>query len=229
MDRAGNWRLPLDPDARGPLLVLGGLAVLGLWGAWWWVWAPALALFAGVCGFFRDPARPIPRDRGAVVSPADGKVTHITTNEDPEAGPVGGPCISIFLSVLDVHVNRFPHEGTVETIHYEAGRFLNALNPDSGRENESNWLHLRCGGRRLTVRQIAGLIARRIVCRAQEGQTLRRGQRFGLIRFGSRTELYLPPGARVEARVGQKVRGGRSVLAYLPDEEEPDLSTPSMD
>lgn len=219
MARRKQTRLPLDPSAWGPVTLLGALTIAGFTFAWGWLWVPAGLLLLATVWFFRDPPRPPPRVPGAVLSPADGRVTAITTNEDPEAGPVGGPCVSIFLSVLNVHVTRCPCAGTVESMHYEPGRFLNAMNPASSRENESNWIWLRCGAHRLTVRQIAGLIARRIVCRVARDQPLRRGQRIGIIRFGSRVELYLPPESRVAVDVGQNVQGARTIVAYLPEEK----------
>jgi phosphatidylserine decarboxylase len=211
-------RLPFDADARIPaitlILIACGAFILG----WPLLYIPALAAAGYVLFFFRDPTRPIPNIPGAVVSPADGKVVRIRTNMDPEAGPVGGPCITIFLSVLNVHINRAPFAGKVEAIRYKPGEFLNALDDESNDRNECNWVHMQSGRYQMTVRQIAGLIARRIVCRVHEGQELKRGQRIGLIRFGSRTELYLPPEARLQVEVGQTVQGGRSILAYLPED-----------
>jgi phosphatidylserine decarboxylase len=209
-------RLPFDPDCKPWAMGLGLLAVLGFVLAIAWLWIPCLLLLAAMLGFFRDPPRRAPRIPGAVVSPADGKVDMIHANQDPEAGPVGGPCITIFLSVLDVHVNRAPYDGVVEAVRHRPGLFLNALNPESTTRNEANLIRLRSGRFELAVNQIAGVIARRIVCRVQPGQRLRRGERIGLIRFGSRTQLYLPPEARVQVEVGQRVRGGLSVMAYLP-------------
>ncbi len=206
----------MDPDGLLwglPALVAGGVG--WVWG-WEWLWIGAIGLMAGLAWFFRDPARRIPREAGAIVSPADGKVTEIAPNEDAARGPVPGTRVSIFLSVMDCHVNRAPCAGEVRAIRYRRGRFLNALSPASGDANESNWISLDCGQRGIAVRQIAGLIARRIVCRVSEGEVLERGQRIGLIRFGSRVELYLPAEARIEVRVGQKVRGGASVVAFWP-------------
>ena len=218
MQQLGNRRFPLDSEAWIPSLILAVLAIFGFIFALTWLWIPMLVALGVVVFFFRDPPRSVPRIPGAVVSPADGKICAIQTNEDPEAGPVGGPCITIFLSVLNVHINRSPYEGQVERIHYKPGEFLNALNAQSSAKNESNWVYLRCGRYRMTVRQIAGLIARRIVCRVREGQHLHRGQRIGLIRFGSRTELYLPAEARVQVEIGQTVKGGLTIMAYLPED-----------
>ena len=212
-------RIPLDPDIHRVALVLGVVTAVTFCLAIAWLWVPLLIVLLTLLMFFRDPPRRVPDRPGAVVSPADGKVVSIHTNEDPEAGPVGGPCVAIFLSVLNVHVNRAPYDGRVDLIQHRPGLFLNAMNPESGRRNESNWVFMDCGPCKMTVRLIAGLIARRIVCRVEEGQQLRRGQRIGLIRFGSRAELYLPPEAHLDVRVGDRVKGGESVIAHLPHEE----------
>lgn len=217
-------RLPFDPEIWRP--VFGPLAltltVIGYAFSWGWLWIPFGVISLIIFGFFRDPPRRVPRIRDAVLSPADGKVVSITTNDDPEKGPVGGPRICIFLSVFDVHVNRCPLTATVEKVRYEPGQFLNALDDASSDRNESNWIYLRYGKYPVTVRQIAGLIARRIVCRIHPGQRLGAGQRIGMIRFGSRTEIYLPPEARVQTRLGQKVRGGASILAFIPSQHPDD-------
>lgn len=217
MHKKETPRIPIDREAWLPSIILAVVAALGFIFYWTWLWVPATLALIVILGFFRDPPRRVPKVPGAVVSPADGKVCAIRTNSDPDAGPVGGQCITIFLSVLNVHINRSPYAGQVEAIYYKPGEFLNALDAASSDRNESNWVHLKCGRYEMTVRQIAGLIARRIICRVDEGQHLRRGQRFGLIRFGSRTELYLPPEARLNATVGQKVKGGLTILAYLPE------------
>jgi phosphatidylserine decarboxylase len=207
--------LPFDPDCLHFVLPLALVAVVGwIWG-WIWLWAPAGVVGLAVLAFFRDPPRRGPEIPGALWSPADGKVVAIEDNDDPSRGPVPGKMIAIFLSVLDCHVNRSPCAGEVVRIQYERGRFLNAQNPESGRRNENNWILLREGGREIAVRQVAGLIARRIVCRVRPEQRLGRGDRIGLIRFGSRTELYLPAEAEIRVRVGQRVYGARSVLAVL--------------
>lgn len=177
----------------------------------WGLFALIPGLFA--LNFFRDPQRvisPSPRD---VVSPADGVVTSVETLD---ATPwYAGRCIriSIFLNVFNVHVNRTPADATITKIEYKKGLFKSAMAADSGEVNEANTLWLKTPHGPMTVRQIAGLIARRIICPAQAGETLLKGERFGMIRFGSRTELYLPPSAEVLVRVGAKVNGGASVVA----------------
>ena len=221
MDESGGRpgpRIPVDPDCLQWAIPVALAAIVGwVWGVVW-IWAPAVVLLAALIMFFRDPARrgdPVP---GAIWSPADGKVVAIDENTDPIRGPVPGTRIAIFLSVLNCHINRSPCAGVVQRIRYEPGRFLNALDPESGNQNECNWIFIRSGTHDITVRQIAGLIARRIVCRIREEQSVARGQRIGLIRFGSRTELYLPPEAEIKVRVGQQVRGASSLIAILKDE-----------
>lgn len=211
-----NRAIPLDPDAFMFLIPLAVAGCVGaVWG-WVWLWAPCAALAIAVAGFFRDPPRRIPTDANAFVSPADGKIVAIGPNDDPEKGPVPGTKITIFLSVLNCHVNRAPCEGKVVGVVHKPGKFLNALDETSTDANECNWLFLETRFGRVSVRQIAGLIARRIVCRVGEGAALARGERFGLIRFGSRTELYLPEGVEVLAKVGDRPKGGVTVLARMP-------------
>lgn len=177
-----------------------------------------LALLAFVLYFFRDPFRHVPTDPGVYVSPADGKISEITHVEEDEF--VGGPAvrIGIFLSVFNVHINRSPEKARCIRLRYSPGKFLNALLPESARENEAMLLGFEeeeAPHRRFVVRQIAGAIARRIVCDVRPGEVLARGGKFGMIKFGSRTELILPTtdGLRVEVQVGQRVAAGRSVLA----------------
>ena len=191
---------------------------LGAAGAWVHpalVALPALGL-AFTLYFFRDPQRRIPEGEANVVSPADGTVVEI--GELPAGDGLKEPAIriGIFLSVLDVHVNRAPCSGTVRSVEYRPGRFLNAMSPRSSGENESNSILLETLDHGwVRVRQIAGKIARRIVCAVQEGEQLSRGQRIGMIQFGSRTELILERQAvdEVIASVGDKVKGGRTILA----------------
>lgn len=213
--RISTRRIPVDRDCLRFALPLALIAGVGWVTAIGWLWIPATALLLGVIVFFRDPPRRGPSEGGAVWSPADGKIAAIGQNDDPASGPAPGLKITIFLSVLNCHINRAPCAGTVRRIRYQRGKFLNALDPASSEENESNWIFLDSAGGQVVVRQIAGLIARRIVCRAREGDQLGRGQRIGLIRFGSRTELYLPLEAEVRVAVGQRVKGGRTEVAML--------------
>ncbi len=191
---------------------------------WWW---PGLivvgVVWLGLILFFRDPARAVPQDDSLMLAPADGKVTEITHLDHDER--VGGPAVKlgIFLSVFDVHINRSPCAGVVRSIEYKRGAFHNALGAASSDENESNTLVLDAGPAlgTLVVKQIAGLIARRIVCAAAVGDRLRGGQRFGMIKFGSRTELVLPQpqGWDIAVKIGDKVRAGLTVMARRRNEE----------
>ena len=168
--------------------------------------------------FFRNPYRQVPSDTNLLLSPADGKITDIETVE--ENGFIGGQAvrIGIFLSIFNVHINRMPCNAKVETITYKKGKYKNAMNPRSGRVNESNDIELLRSDNpqdKLLVRQISGAIARRIVCGATEGQKLVGGEQFGMIKFGSRTELYVPVRENVKflVRIGDKVKAGVTVLA----------------
>lgn len=186
-----------------------------------WIASIALTLiWVWLLAFFRDPPRTIPTGPGLLIAPADGKITDITELETAEY--IDGPAIriGIFLNVFNVHINRAPCDGVVEYLHYQRGRKLNAMNPDAATVNESQAIGLRdTDAGKLLVRQICGLIARRIVCDLTEGDRLERGQVFGMIKFGSRTELIIPASAvvLVDVKVGQKVRGGRDVLARITD------------
>ena len=167
--------------------------------------------------FFRDPHRQTPADDAVLVAPADGKVTDVETVDGNDL--CSGPAmrIGIFLSIFNTHINRAPCQGRIETITYRPGKYLNALNPLSSKVNESNavvMVRTNAPQERFMVRQISGAIARRIVCAAQEGQELARGERFGMIKFGSRTELYVPAGKHVKCmvRVGDAVKAGVTPL-----------------
>ncbi len=162
--------------------------------------------------FFRDPEREIPEGEGVIVSPADGTVLSI---EQVDHAPfLDGPAqkVSIFLSILNVHINRAPIEGQVTYRHYHPGKFFPANMDKASADNEQNSIGIDDNGYKVLVKQIAGIVARRIVCWVDNGSRLSRGERFGLIRFGSRTELYLPPGARIEVTPGQKVEGGATII-----------------
>jgi len=170
---------------------------------------PAIAF----CGFFRDPERTPPDVPGALLAPADGKVTSIVDVDDLWVG--AATRVSIFLSPLDVHVNRAPIGGRVRTVEWTAGQFRAAYRSDASEVNERCTVALESGQIRVAVRQIAGVLARRIVCRARPGDMLDAGERFGLIRFGSRTDLIAPRAVTMRTRVGDHVRGGESVIAVL--------------
>ena len=196
-----------------------GLSLLAVaWALIWatgiWVWGVApvlLALF--FLWFFRDPPRMIPAGAGMIVSPGDGLVT--------EAAPINTPAgprqrISIFLSVFDVHVNRSPIGGILKQVQYQKGQYLNAMNPDSAERNEQNVVTVHGEGFEVTFKQIAGLLARRIVFNLKEGDPVERGERIGLIKFGSRVDVILPAEAALQVKVGERVRGGSSILAVMP-------------
>ena len=181
-------------------------------------WAiPALLLALFFLWFFRDPEREIPDTAGAVVSPADGKVTDVSVLA---AGGEKRTRISIFLSVFDVHVNRSPVAGVVREVRYQRGRFLNAMNAASAEHNEQNLVTLEGSGQVVIFKQIAGLLARRIVFYPKVGDLLQRGQRVGLIKFGSRVDVLFDADARLQVKVGDRVRGGSTVIAYLPARSE---------
>ena len=197
-----------------------GLIAAAVLVAWFappaWAVAPlALALF--FLWFFRDPERVIPASAGAVVSPGDGKVTDasiITVNGEKQAR------ISIFLSVFDVHVNRSPIAGVVREVRYQRGQFLNAMNQASAEQNEQNIVRVEGDGQVVVFKQIAGLLARRIVFHPKVGDRLERGQRVGLIKFGSRVDVLFDASAVLQVKVGDRVRGGASVLAYAQPKGE---------
>jgi len=170
--------------------------------------------FFFVTWFFRDPERPIPNEPNVVVSPADGKVTEIVTEKEPINGET---CkrITIFLSVFNVHVNRVPIGGTIEDIHYNPGKFLAAFNPKASMDNEQNIILINNGKVSILVKQIAGLIARRIVCWPNKGDHYEPGQRYGLIRFGSRVDILLPENIKLSVACGDRVTGGQSIIGYL--------------
>lgn len=179
---------------------------------------PALAgllICAGICGFFRDPDRVIPIDDGVVVSPADGRVLSVETIDDKRF--YGGACtkVSIFMSVFNVHVNRVPFSGRVDAIKYHPGKFFSANLDKASAENEHNAVKIVTDdGQDVWVVQIAGLIARRIISGLQVGHTVTRGQRFGMICFGSRLDVYLPTSYRIDVDPGQKVQAGASTIGH---------------
>jgi phosphatidylserine decarboxylase len=201
-------------------LSLVAVAALAVWFTHGWAWAiPPILLALFFLWFFRDPERTVPMGEGVIVSPGDGLVTETAAISTPD-GP--RQRISIFLSVFDVHVNRSPIGGVLSRVSYQKGRFLNAMNPASAERNEQNTVTVRGQGAdagfEVTFKQIAGLLARRIVFRGAEGQPVERGQRVGLIKFGSRVDVLLPPSAALRVKVGERVKGGASILAEMPRE-----------
>jgi phosphatidylserine decarboxylase len=211
-----SWPHPLVAREGWPFLAAALLVSLGIgWfaGGWWSLPFWLATLF--ILQFFRDPAREVPDDPRAVVSPADGRIVEVGRAQDPylrrEALKV-----SVFMNVFNVHSNRSPVDGTVKERWYFPGAFLNAALDKASAENERNALWLRTSdGKDVTCVQVAGLIARRILCYVDAGAELARGQRFGFIRFGSRVDLYLPLDAQVKAAIGEKVYAAESVLAWL--------------
>ncbi len=182
----------------------------------WWPVAIVLGIAAiWVVSFFRDPIRPGPRGERYVVAAAEGHVVHVTEIDEPMYVKERSLRISIFLSVFDVHVNRYPVDGTVELVHYNKGKFLHAGSEKASLDNEQSSIGVRGPRGRVLVRQIAGLIARRIVTDARPGDHVTQGARLGLIRFGSRTDVFLPLSARplLKVKPGDRVRVGGTVLA----------------
>lgn len=213
---------PIHP-AGWPFLA----AALGLAAILYWLWWPSgffgLVLAGYVAYFFRDPERVTPSGPGLVVSPADGRVQMITTVAPlSELGLPPAPRlrISVFLNIFDVHVNRIPIDGVVSALAYRPGKFVNASFDKASEVNERMAARLTTAEHgEIGVVQIAGLIARRIVCTLKQGQAVRAGERFGLIRFGSRVDVYLPEGAVPKVVLGQRVAAGETVIAVLPGEK----------
>jgi phosphatidylserine decarboxylase len=209
-------RMRIDP--AGYVFILGaalpGAALLLL--GYGLVGVPLLVLAAFFLFFFRDPDRSAVLGPDDVVSPADGRVM---VSGAPEAGiapPGDWQQISIFLSPLDVHVNRIPVSGTVTRVAYQPGKFLPAYKAEAARDNERNEVWIDRGGQLVVCRQVVGVLARRIVCRVAAGARVTAGQRFGVMKFGSRIDVYVPPGTELRVAPGARVRSGESILAVLP-------------
>jgi len=178
-----------------------------------WLTVVFVALAAQTFWFFRDPERVIPPGEGLIVSPADGKIIEISEAKEERFLKDRAVKVSIFLNLFNVHVNRIPCSGRIRGIHYQPGKFLAANKELASTENEQNALLLETpSGAKLVFVQVAGLVARRIVCWVKEGDAVERGFRFGMIRFGSRTDLFLPLGTEVKVRLGEKVQGGSSII-----------------
>jgi phosphatidylserine decarboxylase len=198
------------------LAVVAYLVALGRRSWPLWLLAFALTLVAlWVAYFFRDPEREGERGDDAVISPADGRVVMVSEVDEPAFIHGRALRISIFMNVFNVHVNRYPVSGTVKYVHYNPGRFLSAAREKSSLENEQMSVGLDHDGTRILVRQIAGLIARRIVTYSREGETVGQGERMGIIRFGSRVDVFLPPSTPSAVRVGQSTFAGTTLLARL--------------
>jgi len=193
------------------LVMLGAALLVGWLTSPLWAVAPVLVA-AFFLWFFRDPERVVPQEAGAVVSPADGKVTEVATvvvNGKPAQR------ISIFLNVFNVHVNRSPVAGVIRGVRYQTGKYLNAMNALSAEQNEQNMVTVEGEGHMVTFKQIAGLLARRIVFTKKIGDRVERGERVGLIKFGSRVDVLLETSAEIGVKVGDHVKGGSSILAFL--------------
>lgn len=193
-----------------PPLLLGGLAIV----FHWWILGAVLIAFALFCfSFFRDPDRQITNDPAAIVSPADGKVVVVT--DEPNAGRPGTR-ISIFLAIWNVHVNRSPAAGVISKLDYRPGKFLAAWDPKASTQNEQNIFTLSTAHGNIELKQIAGLVARRVVSWKKAHDTVAAGERIGLVRFGSRVDLWVPQGSQLLVKIGDSVSGGSSVLARWP-------------
>ena len=202
-----GWALILGLSIVGLALVVFGLPAIG---------GVFIALAVFVAYFFRDPEREVPRDSRLVLSPADGKV--IVVAAAPAGNPLGEGAhqISIFLSVFDVHINRSPISGRVAQVDYRKGGFRAAWDPKASLENEQNCVTVEDGARGVAFKQIAGLIARRIVFRKKLGDTVEAGERVGMIKFGSRTDIFLPADVVIAVKVGDRVQGGSSIIGRRP-------------
>jgi phosphatidylserine decarboxylase len=191
----------------------GAVAAGALLIGWSLVGSCLVVLALAMAAFFRDPDRIVPEGEGLIVAPADGKVVSIVNLKDSAPMADASTRISIFLSPLDVHINRMPVTGTIEEVQYQRGKFMAAYRDEASTQNEQNALKILAReGQRFAVVQIAGVLARRIVCYPKRGDKLNRGDRFGLIMFGSRTDTYLPAGCHVEVEEGQRVKGGETIV-----------------
>jgi phosphatidylserine decarboxylase len=212
-----NYPHPVIAREGWPFLAAAIVAsALVHWAAGFWWALPLWLATLFILQFFRDPPRPIPEDPQAVLSPADGRIVAVERAQDPYLNR-DALKMSVFMNVFNAHSNRSPVDGEIRDTWYHAGKFINAMMSKASLENERAALWIRTpGGADVTCVQVAGLIARRILCYAKTGQKLARGERFGFIRFGSRVDVYLPPAAVPRASIGDKVYATESVLALLP-------------
>lgn len=213
------WPHPIIAKEGWPFLAAAVVVSVVVMLGWKWWSVPFWLATLFILQFFRDPPRNVPQDAGAVVSPADGRVVVVGKAQDPYLNREALK-VSVFMNVFNVHSNRSPVDGEVRKGWYFAGKFVNAAIDKASLENERNALHIHTtSGADVTCVQVAGLIARRILCYVKARDTLVRGQRFGFIRFGSRVDLYLPPGSKPAASVGDKVYAGQTILAWLPSDK----------
>ena len=210
-----NYGIPVAAEGWPFILPLAAVTVLCFLFGWKQIGYVALALSLFVLFFFRDPERTIPEGKGVIVSPADGKVIVIKDIYEPDYLKQDVKQISIFLSVFNVHVNRTPIGGTIETVKYNPGKFLVASVDKASLDNEQTGMVISDGKNKVLVKQIAGLIARRIVCYAKTGDTVKAGERYGLIRFGSRVDLFLPKNTDLMVKVGDRIKGARDVIGVI--------------
>jgi len=210
-----NYGIPVAAEGWPFILPLAAVTVLCFLFGWKQIGYVALALSLFVLFFFRDPERTIPEGKGVIVSPADGKVIVIKDIYEPDYLKQDVKQISIFLSVFNVHVNRTPIGGTIETVKYNPGKFLVASVDKASLDNEQTGMVISDGQNKVLVKQIAGLIARRIVCYAKTGDTVKAGERYGLIRFGSRVDLFLPKNTDLMVKVGDRIKGARDVIGVI--------------
>jgi len=210
-----NYGIPVASEGWPFIVPLAVVTVLLFALGWKNTGVIMLVLTLFVLFFFRDPDRSVPAGKGVVVSPADGTVIVIRDIYEPTYLQQDVKQISIFLSVFNVHVNRAPVEGTVELVKYNPGKFHVASVDKASLDNEQTAMVITNGKDRVLVKQIAGLIARRIVCYAKAGDAIRRGERYGLIRFGSRTDIFLPKDAEITVKLGDRVKGARDIIGVL--------------
>jgi phosphatidylserine decarboxylase len=211
-----SWPHPIIAKEGWPFLAVSAAVAAGVtwWCGWWSV--PFWIVYVFILQFFRDPPREIPQGEGLVLCPADGRVLLVGAARDPYRGGVEALKISVFMNVFNVHSNRSPVDAVVKDVVYSKGLFVNASFDKASSDNERNALILRMDdGTELACVQIAGLIARRILCYVKPGDRLARGERYGFIRFGSRVDLYLPADARARVAIGDKVKATSTVVAEL--------------
>jgi phosphatidylserine decarboxylase len=212
-----NWPHPIIAREGWPYLTASLVVAVGVtWWAGWWS-LPFWILYFFILQFFRDPPREIPQGAGLVLCPADGRVIVVGEAPDPYRGGVKSVKVSIFMNVFNVHSQRSPVDGTVKEVQYSKGLFVNAALDKASSDNERNALIFTLdSGVEISCVQVAGLIARRILCYVKAGDRLARGQRYGFIRFGSRVDIYLPPGSTPKVAIGDVVQASATVLAELP-------------
>lgn len=210
-----NYGIPVASEGWPFIVPLAAVTAILYLAGWRNLGTVSLVLTLFVLFFFRDPERPVPQGDNIVVSPADGKVIVVKDVYEPEYLKRHVKQVSIFLSIFNVHVNRVPYGGRVEIVKYNPGRFLVASMDKASTDNEQTAVVIDNGGRKILVKQIAGLIARRIVCYARPGDQLSTGERYGLIRFGSRVDIFLPIDTELKVKVGDRVKGARDVIGVL--------------